>query len=324
MRSFRSFIRGALILLFGAAILLLLDFALYPCTFTRNDIHKVTTQTFDDVYVGTSHGKMNIDPESMQEISGRTGHNLCVGGEYPADIYYLTKLMIETGHAPKRLVYEAGPDYLVREKEEGNNYLLFYHEFPLTRAKLSYFADIMLPCDFRTLLFPWYEYPVTTTFPRIGKTVRTKSGRDFSADDMKSQTQEYHESGFIERYPVDLSGQSPDGVRQPAAADIVPDNMEYLKKVIALCRDNGIEFTAVVTPLPLPTLQQFAQGYQEMWTVLEGFFAEQGAAFLNFNDMQHFDLFTHDPMAFTDYDGHMNGDAARAFSKVLAQQLEGI
>ena len=38
-------------------ILLLLDFALYPCTFMRNDVHAVANNTYDDVYMGTSHGK---------------------------------------------------------------------------------------------------------------------------------------------------------------------------------------------------------------------------------------------------------------------------
>ena len=27
-------------------------------------------------------------PEVMEEITGRTGHNLCVGGEYGIDAYY--------------------------------------------------------------------------------------------------------------------------------------------------------------------------------------------------------------------------------------------
>ena len=97
--------------------------------------------------------------------------------------------------------------------------------------------------------------------------------------------------------------------------------MDYLQKTIQLCKENGIEFTAVVTPIPLETLQDNAQGYQEMWSYLEAFFSDQGVPFLNFNDAEHFNLFTHDIMAFTDYDGHMNGDAARAFSKVLSGQL---
>ena len=61
-----------------AVILAGLDFLLYPCTFMRNDIHSVTTEAHDDIFMGTSHGKMNIDPDTVGEITGRSGHNLCV------------------------------------------------------------------------------------------------------------------------------------------------------------------------------------------------------------------------------------------------------
>lgn len=321
MKKGRTVIRIAAVIVIAVLCLLALDLFLYPCTFTRLDVHAITTQTFDDVFVGTSHGKMNIDPESMQEVNGRTGHNLCVGGEYPADIYYMTKLMIETGHKPQRLVFEADPGYLVREKEEGNNYLLFYHEFPMTIAKAAYFADTLTKCDFRTWLFPWYEYSLKVTLPRAGKTAATRLSGDYRSDEMKSATQAYHDSGFIERYPVDTASLTRETPKWTSASEIVPKNMDYLQKTIQLCKENGIEFTAVVTPIPLETLQDNAQGYQEMWSYLEAFFADQGVPFLNFNDAEHFNLFTHDIMAFTDYDGHMNGDAARAFSKVLSGQL---
>ena len=109
------------------ALLVPLDLALYPCTFMRNDVHAVVTQQFDDIIVGTSHGKMDIDPEVMQEVTGRSGHNLCVGGEYGIDAYYLTKLIKEKQN-PKRIIYEVDPGYFVSEKEEGNNYLLFYQK----------------------------------------------------------------------------------------------------------------------------------------------------------------------------------------------------
>lgn len=36
-------------------ILLGLDYILYPCTFMRNDIHTVTTQKHQDIFMGTSH-----------------------------------------------------------------------------------------------------------------------------------------------------------------------------------------------------------------------------------------------------------------------------
>lgn len=37
----------------------------------------------------------DIDPDTMEEVTGRSGHNMCVGGEYGIDAYYLTKLIKE-------------------------------------------------------------------------------------------------------------------------------------------------------------------------------------------------------------------------------------
>ena len=306
----------------AVAVLLLLDAILYPCTFMRLDIHALSTETFDDVFLGTSHGKMNIDPDSMEEITGRTGHNACVGGEYPVDSYYITKLMIDRGHAPKRIVYEISGDYMVREKEEGNNYLLFFHEFPMGKTKLQYFADSLLKCNFRTILFPWYEYDLAYEIPKIADTAATRFSRDYSTKGMKTAAQEYHESGFIERYPVDTTGMSAEGISTAQVSEVLPENMEYLGKLIKLCRDNGIEFTAVTTPLPLPLLQAGSQQYQEMWAMFGEYFKEQEITWINYNDQEHFMSFTHEMPAYTDIDGHMNGDAARAFSRVLAQDLE--
>ena len=82
MHNFKKVLKTFLVLVVCVALLAALDLALYPCTFMRNDVHAVVTQQFDDIIVGTSHGKMDIDPEVMQEVTGRSGHNLCVGGEY--------------------------------------------------------------------------------------------------------------------------------------------------------------------------------------------------------------------------------------------------
>lgn len=85
--------------------------------------------------MGTSHGKMDIDPEVMQEVTGRSGHNLCVGGEYGIDAYYLIQLIKEKQN-PKRIIYEVDRIF-VSEKEE--IITCFYHEFPFSKAKVEYF-----------------------------------------------------------------------------------------------------------------------------------------------------------------------------------------
>ena len=166
MHNFKKVLKTFLVLVVCVALLAALDLALYPCTFMRNDVHAVVTQQFDDIIVGTSHGKMDIDPEVMQEVTGRSGHNLCVGGEYGIDAYYLTKLIKEKQN-PKRIIYEVDPGYFVSEKEEGNNYLLFYHEFPFSKAKVEYFWNSIAKCNFRTVLFPWYEYSLSYELPKV-------------------------------------------------------------------------------------------------------------------------------------------------------------
>ena len=67
MHNFKKVLKTFLVLVVCVALLAALDLALYPCTFMRNDVHAVVTQQFDDIIVGTSHGKMDIDPEVMPD-----------------------------------------------------------------------------------------------------------------------------------------------------------------------------------------------------------------------------------------------------------------
>ncbi|MCD7743914.1 MAG: hypothetical protein LUI13_01260 [Lachnospiraceae bacterium] len=311
------------ILLTAAVFVLLLcglDLALYPCTFMRNDIHAISTTQYDDIIVGTSHGKMGIDPDSMEGITGRSAHNACVGGEYAIDVYYMTRLAIEKQN-PTRIIYEVSPGYIVTEKEEGNNYLLFYHEFPLSLAKVEYFFDAIAETNFRTLLFPWYEYSLSYELPMVAETLTRKLTGDYSVESLKSDSQEYHESGFIERYPVDTSTlQLSEDTAVFTESAVVDENMEYIEKTIDLCAENEIEFVAVITPIPAAALGTWWDNYMEAYDYLESFFAEKGVACLNFNTDYYFE-FSHEIEDYTDYDGHMNGDAAREFSKVLANLL---
>ncbi|MCR5543957.1 MAG: hypothetical protein K6F55_07380 [Eubacterium sp.] len=321
MHNFKKVLAAVGIIISLLVILWAADYILYPCTFMRNDIHAISTRTFDDVYVGTSHGKMNIDPETIEKVSGRTGHNLCVGGEYPEDVLYLTKLMIEKGHTPQRLIYEVSPGYFVREKEEGNNYLLFYHEFPISLSKLDYFRDSLLKCNFRTLCFPWYEYDLSYELKHAKETVKKKSSRDYSENGFATETQRYHESGFIERYPVDLSDADISDVDEWFPEDIVDKNMKDLEETISLCKDNGIEFVAITTPLSDMTYEGCKEGSDSLNTYYADFFEGQGVRYINFNYGKYYDMTAHDLNSYTDLDGHMNGDAARKFSDILAKVL---
>lgn len=320
MHSFKRIMKIIVGVLVITCLLKGLDFLLYPCTFMRNDIHTVTTQQRQDIILGTSHGKMNIEPVALQEITGKTGHNLCVGGEYGVDAYYLANLVIEK-QAPERIIYEVDPGYFATEKEPGNNYLLFYHEFPASLAKIGYFKDILLDCDFRTVLFPWYEYPLKYEFQKLPKTVYQKISHNYDVSYLKGTAQEYHESGFVERYPVNTSNLKLTEPKLFSEKEVKQENIEYLKKLIQLCKEKEIEFVAVTTPIPDKMLESYPKNFETAWDYFSDFFEQQGVQYLNFN-REYYDLFSHDIACYTDYDGHMNGDAALRFSKILGYLLK--
>lgn len=290
MRSFNRKVKAVIVIIVFTVVLVGLDFMLYPCTFMRNDIHTVCTKPRQDIFLGTSHGKINIDPGVVEDITGRTGHNLCVGGEYGIDAYYLTKLILEK-QKPERIIYEVDPGYFVMEKEPGNNYLLFYHEFPFSKAKLEYFGAAMLDCDFRTVLFPWYEYSLEYELGKISDTVYQKANRNYDVSYLRGTSQEYHENGFIERYSVDVSKLKLTEPKLFTKQDVKQKNMEYLKKLIKLCKDEGVEFVAVTTPVPDAMLEAYADNYDEAWEYFEEFFEKENVRYLNFNT-EYYEFFT--------------------------------
>lgn len=98
--------------------------------------------------------------------------------------------------------------------------------------------------------------------------------------------------------------------------------MSYLTRLIQLCKDQGIEFIALVTPMPEDTLAEYGESFAEAYQYFGEYFAEQDVRYINFNSDQMYPVFSHDLTAYTDYDGHLNGEAAKEFSEILAQVLD--
>ena len=321
MHNFKKILPPVLCIIAFFAILWFLDTALYPITYTRNDLHTVSAEQKDVIILGTSNGKMNLDPDTMLAGTGLTGHNLCAGGQYPVDAYYLAKLVIEK-QSPKMMILELDPGYYMMEKEPGNNYLLFYHEFPLSFAKAEYFMDTVLTQDFRMWLFPFYEYSFSFEVQHMGDTLKQKLGGIYDAEKLKNSQQAYHENGFIEKFPVDVAdfpSYSPELFEEER---ILPESMDYLDKVIRLCRENDIDVIALSTPLPGGALKRDEEYFGAAWDYFGSFFDERDVPFYNFNK-EYYTAFTHEDRAFVDFDGHMNGDAARAFSSAFGQIVWG-
>ena len=322
MRSSNKKHKAAVIvfLLIMAIILVFLDIAMYPCTFVRNDIHAALTEDKDVIILGSSNGKMGIDPDVLLRGTDKSGQNLCVGGEYPIDAYYITKLLIEK-NKPEEIIFELDPGYFMTEKEAGNNALLFYHEFPMSKAKLQYYFDYLLSEDIRSTLFPQYEYSLIYEIQHMKETLTRKINKDYDISYFKGEVQEYHENGYIEKYDVD---EDDFPAYEPELFDedkIVDENLEYMAKLIELCHNNDIALSIVIMPLPKETLKEYRDSFDAQWDYFDDYLSSfDSIDIYNFNT-EYYKSVSHDTSLYVDYDGHLNAEGAAKFSKTLKKIL---
>ncbi len=178
----------------------------------------------------------------------------------------------------------------------------------------------MLDCDIRFPLFAFHEYSLKTELPRIKDNVYQKVTGNYDVSYLKGETQEYHENGFIEKYPVAVEDFPTYSATLFRSADVKTSNMEYLTKLINLCKDNDIEFIATSIPLAAVMLVEEEDSYREAWDYFSAYFKEQDVEYYNFN-REYYQSYGHGLENYVDYDGHMNGDSARAFSKVFGETV---
>ena len=135
MRNFKKIAKVAGFLLIIMLVNEILMLALKPYNFFRDDIHNIKTQRYDTVFVGSSHGKAGIHPQIVDEVIGQKSVNLCLGGQFPIDSYFIVKELCRKG-SPKRVVYELDPGYWVTKASLGPDYATVYEELPWSGVKL--------------------------------------------------------------------------------------------------------------------------------------------------------------------------------------------
>ena len=75
------------------------NFILVPPGLTRVILHELESNNdYKCVILGTSHGSYGIDADIVSKQTGKKTLNLCIGGEYLQDSYYLLKQVFQTNH----------------------------------------------------------------------------------------------------------------------------------------------------------------------------------------------------------------------------------
>lgn len=320
----RNFKRVLKIVLFLALVILLnsvLEYLLYPNTYSRVEMYHMEQADIDQLIVGTSHSKCGIDPKVLDQELGTKTFNSSQGGEYPIDSYYLIR-EADRVHDLKQVIYELDPGYWVTGDGENGQYISYLREFPNSLLKLAYWKDKLFSGDFRSTFFPWYFYrnqlkdiPATLTLKR------SDNYKNYSFEPFSSDGQTCEEDGFIRIHRVEGEKVPVDPLNLWETERLNEKSVKWFEKIREYCQEEEIRLVVVTTPIPQETIDLYQDNYREAFDYLENYMAKRGVNYLNFNRMDNVS-FSRKLADYSDQEGHMFGDTAESVTRELARRMK--
>lgn len=323
MRNFKKIL--TVVIFLGLVVLFntVLDYLLYPNTYSRAELYNMENTDLNQLLVGTSHGKCSIDPAVLDEVMGTRSFNSCQGGQYPIDSYYLVR-EADRVHNLKQVVYELDPAYWVTWNGENAQYISYLREFPNSLLKLAYWKDKLLDGDFRSTFFPWYFY--RNQFQNIGETIKMKRSREYKEHSLSifsSAGQTCREDGFISIHRVESEKAPVDPLNLWQDGNLLQKNVVWFEKMYEYCRKRGIQLVVVVTPVPKETVALYPENYRMAYDYLDEYMKGKDLVYLNYNRIED-ERISRNLSDYGDQEGHMFEDTAASFSRCLAEKLKEI
>ena len=293
-------------------------FALLPVTYARMNLHNLEQGGYDDLFIGTSRGANNINPAVVDEVTGRKSTNLCMGNVYPLDDLYLIREACRID-PPKRVIYELDPSYYTVEEFQGMADPFVLHEMSFSSVKVCYAADKYLDDDFRILLHQWMFYRNhLSQAPEIMKMKLSEAYRNYDPALVSDAQTIYRGEGFLARQrPEEETVRAESWLNWNEEA-VKKDREEDLIEMIRYCKEQDIEFVAVILPAPEETRTAHPEGYEASGQYYEELLKKQGVPLIDFNENG---AFTADLEKYYDMEGHMYEDGANEFSRILGEYL---
>lgn len=283
----------------------------------------------DLLFLGTSRVFETFVPSVFEE---ELGMEVVINGgtptQRPESSYFLLK-DLNSRIRPKRVILGVQWNTLLAETGEAQKLesAIMAYDRMSTAGKLAY-----LPHYVTNGLWPEfldvYRYRKEFRFDLIAERLAAK--REYSRNGYVPDTEAgsyYLEKGFVYSNRHCENGNIPiidEGQTRFSEAEIDPSKLEYLEKIAAYCRENGIEFSLVASPMAMMNLYHL-EGYQAAVDFYERFATEHGISFLNLNYLKGREEFLPDEKM-SDF-VHLSGEGAeevsRRYALILAKQLKG-
>lgn len=310
------------LLFIGVSIVVtgVLNYMLLPNSIARVKLHNLRTNKYDDIIIGTSHGLSTINPEVMDEKTGRKSTNLCLPDEHLIDSYYLVKEACRT-NKPTRVIYELDPSYWSTPQNNGANSVYIYQNYPMSTVKLEYFKAKIMEMDWRVTLAPWFYY--RDQYKNVQSTIRMKNSkayRTYQTEPLNSDTQQYNPEGYM--YQV-ISPQTYKGTLDFILWNekkVQAVEQKYFEKLISLCEKEEIELAVITTPVPEETLEKYPDVYKGANKYFTRLMNSYDVSYKDFNALTNNEI-ERSVAGYVDYEGHMSGDLGNDFSIILGEYL---
>lgn len=297
-----------------------------PAGLTRFILHEVEDeqQNYQVVIFGESLVSYGIDTETLESQTGKKTMQVSIGGEYMMDMYYLVQEMYKH-QTPETVIIDIDHTYWkdIPLKENTVTSTLVYNNYPASFRKLSYFNEAMMNKEYRAVLFPWMNYrDHYSEVWNIFKTKNSEAYRNYDASLVKQgfSCDTYKGKGFIYRDRTFLRDEN-------AKVQITWDETQedtissamYLKKIISVCKDKGSKVIMMSMPMNTETIlmnQESIDAYNQIHKYFQKQAEDNQVEYYDFN-LVRTEQYERSAEDYWDYNGHMYGDAAGRFSKML-------
>ena len=299
----------------------LLNFGLLQYNIARVNVHRITTQKYDDIFVGTSHGLSAINPEIVDQVTGRKSTNICMPDEHILDSYFLVKEACRF-HKPKRIIYELDPSYWSTRQNDGANSVYIYKEFPLSKVKMEYFNQKIKNMDARVTLAPWFYY--RNKISQFVDTLRMKLSepyKNYDVEPLNSGVQQYTKEGYMYQEANPNADKGSSNIILWNQDKILEVEKKYFLKLVNFCKEKKIGLVVITTPVPQETLELYSQTFEKAHEYYKKIMEKYRIPFYDFNFIK-LNGFNRSIRGYLDYEGHMSGELGNEFSQRLGNFLQ--
>lgn len=231
---------------------------------------------YDVVLMGGSHMNGGIDPNVLWRNYGITSFNYATGGQSIDVTYYMLKEVLKN-HTNPVVVVDAG--YLAQSAEYGEDGYISnaLDNMKFSMNKLDAIMNCTPPDDWLSYLFPFFKYHYRWD--------------QLTENDINySSAKVYYAKGFgagTNRYGADDSTANQTFKTITGRIPLPPKALDYLNKIIDLCRDKNLKLILLNTPFDYNEengSSRWVQQQAEMYNTVSDIAKENNIAFINYND----------------------------------------